>query len=149
MLAELLRGPAYQAYRHCLQTSLGIPVDASEQAIHQRIVAGFSAATANTFCALDVFSEQAFHQIVSLNTLQRRLARGQLLSRGESDRLFRLAHVSAMAQVVFGDKHKAQRWLSKPKHRWAGQAPVALLCTHPGMGLVEQWLIQLAEGMAF
>lgn len=62
------------------------------------------------------------HQIVSFNTLQRRLARGQLLTRGESDWLFRLAHVSAMAQVVFGDKHKAQRWLSKP-NAWRGKRP--------------------------
>lgn len=73
MLAEIKRGPAYRAYRLRLQ-SLDIPIDASEQEIHKRIAAGFSAGTAKTFCDLDVFNAGAFHQIVPLNTLHTRLA---------------------------------------------------------------------------
>ncbi|MNI84957.1 hypothetical protein D3C73_1419060 [compost metagenome] len=67
----------------------------------------------------------------------------------ESDRLFRLAHITAMAEVVFGDTHKAQRWLSKSKARFSGENPIALLSTSPGTRLVEEMLIQVAEGLAF
>jgi putative toxin-antitoxin system antitoxin component (TIGR02293 family) len=77
------------------------------------------------------------------------LARGQRLSVSESDRLFRLAHVTAMAEVSFGDGQKAQRWLSKPKARFSGKHLITLLATSQGTRLVEQLLIQVAEGLAF
>ena len=136
MLAEILRGPAYHDNRLRLQTSLDIPIDALDQEIHELIAAGFSAATALTFCELDIFSAGALNQIVPLHTLYTRLARGQNLSLGESERLFRLAHVTAMAAVVFGNEQKAQRWLNKPKQRFAGNIP--LRCCAPVKELV--WL---------
>lgn len=87
-------------------------------------------------------------QIIAPNTLNNRCARSQRFTLGESDRVFRLAHVTAMAETLFGDSQKAQRWLSKPKLRFAEKPPYALLSTSLGTRLVEEFLIQLAEGLA-
>lgn len=96
---------------------------------------------------LGVYDAVALNQIIPLGTLNTRLARSQRLSLGESDRLFRLAHVTAMAEALFGDVKKAQRWLSKPKQRFAWEQPIALLSTTQGTRMVEELLIQVAEGM--
>lgn len=97
---------------------------------------------------LSLCSAEALSQVLPLKTLNQRVARGQRLTPGESDRLFRLAHVTAMAEAVFGDYQKAQRWLSKPKQRFAMEPPFTLLSTDQGARLVEQLLIQVAEGLA-
>ncbi|MNC70908.1 hypothetical protein D3C75_1217680 [compost metagenome] len=52
-----------------------------------------------------------------------------------------------MAEALFGDVKKAQRWLSKPKQRFAWEQPIALLSTTQGTRMVEELLIQVAEGM--
>jgi putative toxin-antitoxin system antitoxin component (TIGR02293 family) len=57
------------------------------------------------------------------------LARGQRLTVEESDRLFRVAHIMAMAQTLFGDDEKAKHWLSKSKDRFSGKSPIAMLST--------------------
>lgn len=97
---------------------------------------------------LSLCSAEALSQVLPLRTLNQRVARGQRLTPGESDRLFRLAHVTAMAEAVFGDYQKAQRWLSKPKQRFAMEPPFTLLSTDQGARLVEHLLIQVAEGLA-
>lgn len=148
MLAETLRAPAYRAYRLGLEASLGIPIDASELEVHERIAAGFTIGTAKLFCDSDFFTAEIFSQIVPLNALLTRLPRAQLLTPGESDHLFRLAHVLTMTKVLFGDARKAQRWLCKPKQRFAGKQPISLLCTSQGTSLVEELLIQIADGLA-
>ncbi|MNP84731.1 hypothetical protein D3C76_1841620 [compost metagenome] len=51
--------------------------------------------------------------------------------------------------MLFGDVQKAQRWLCKPKQRFAGEPPISLLCTSQGTRLIEELLIQVAEGLAF
>lgn len=71
----------------------------------------------------------------------------QSLSLEESDRLFRLVHVIAMSDAVFGDQEKARRWLSKPKRQLAGKSPTELLSTSAGTHQVEELLIRVAEGL--
>ncbi|HCF6118217.1 TPA: DUF2384 domain-containing protein [Pseudomonas aeruginosa] len=148
MLAEVMHAAAYRAYRIRLQALLHIPLDATAQEIHQLIAAGFSATRVEWFYTRGTFIADALNQIMSLKTFHGRVARGQRLTLGESDRLYRLAHVTAMAEVLFGDEQKARRWLCKPKQRFAGQSPLALLSTSPGMQLVEELLIQIDVGVA-
>jgi len=148
MLAELLPKPVYRNYRLRLETSLQIAIDASEQEIHELIAGGFSAERVQMLSELGVYSATALNQIIPLGTLNSRLARSQRLSLSESDRLFRFAHVTAMAEALFGDAQKAQRWLNKPKQCFAWQQPIALLSTTQGTRLVEELLIQVAEGLA-
>lgn len=147
MFSEVLGKEVYRAYRRRLETLLDIPLDASDLEIHALIAAGFPARSIKRLSDQGIVCAAALSQIIALTTLNRRCASDQRLSLGESDRVFRFAHVTAMAETLFGDDQKAQRWLSKPKQRFAREPPYALLSTSPGTRLVEELLIQMAEGL--
>lgn len=149
MLAEVKRESAYRAYRARLGVFLPIPIDASDQDIHELIEEGFLAASVKVLCDGGTLSAAGRDQIIPLKTLKKRLANGQRLSVDQSDRLFRVAHITAMAEVLFESDEKARRWLSKPKTRFFGKSPIAMLSTSQGTRQVEEVLIQLAEGLFF
>jgi putative toxin-antitoxin system antitoxin component (TIGR02293 family) len=149
MFSETLRENSYGAYRVRLEAFLHIPTDASDQEIHELIEAGFSAGSVKALCELGAITPLERDQIIPLERLRTRLARGQRLTVEESDRLFRIAHIIAMAQVLFGDHEKARRWLSKSKHRFSGKNPVGMLSTTQGTRIIEEMLIRMAEGFVF
>ena len=93
-----------------------------------------------------VFTPVERDQIIPLRTLKTRIERDQPLTVEESDRLFRSAHITAMAEAVFGEADKAKRWLSKPKERFSGLTPMQMLTTQQGTTQVEEMLLQVAEG---
>jgi putative toxin-antitoxin system antitoxin component (TIGR02293 family) len=148
MLAEVLRDPGYSAYRARLQILLEIPESASDLEIHTRISQGFSAARLMRLTEEGIVTPLERDQIIPLRTLKNRLERDQPLTVEESDRLFRSAHITAMAEAIFGDTDKAKRWLSKPKGRFSGLTPMQLLTTQQGTSQVEEMLLQIAEGFA-
>jgi len=149
MTAEVLRESVYHAYRARLGVFLAIPIDASDLAIHQLIEAGFLAARVKELCDRGTLSTAGREQIIRLKTLKKRLANGQRLSVSQSDRLFRVVHITAMAEVLFESDEKARRWLSTPKTHFSGRSPIAMLSTSPGTRQVEEMLIQFAEGLVF
>ena len=149
MLAEVLRDSGYSAYRARLQFLLDIPTSASDFEIHTRISHGFSASRLMRLTEDGVVTPLERDQIVPLRTLKNRIERDQPLTVEESDRLFRSAHIAAMAEAIFGNSDKAKRWLSKPKERFAGLSPMQMLTTQHGANQVEEMLLQIAEGFAF
>lgn len=149
MFTEALYQNALGAYRVRLEALLHIPTNASDQDIHELIEAGFSPSNVKALCDLGRISMLECDQIIPLKTLNARLVRGQQLTVEESDRLFRVAHIIAMAQTLFGDDEKAKRWLFESKDRFSGKSPVAMLSTTQGTHLVEEVLIQVAEGFVF
>ncbi|NBA93409.1 antitoxin Xre/MbcA/ParS toxin-binding domain-containing protein [Pseudomonas sp. R5(2019)] len=149
MFAEIMREPAYGAYRARLESLLQIPANATELEIHEMIQSGFAAARLMQLCDQGDVTPLERDQIIPLKTLKTRIAKDQRLTVDESDRLFRAAHITAMADVLFGNDEKAKRWLSKPKDRFSGRSPMAMLSTIQGTRQVEEMLIQLAEGFAF
>ncbi|TFL15472.1 DUF2384 domain-containing protein [Pusillimonas caeni] len=149
MFAEIMRDAGYAAYRSRLNALLGIPENATETQIHDSIVHGFPATRLVELCEKGEVTPLERDQIIPLRTLKTRLSKEQPLTVDESDRLFRAAHITAMAQTIFGDQAKARRWLSKPKARFNGQNPMALLTTLQGTRQVEEMLLQIAEGYAF
>ncbi|WP_191487788.1 antitoxin Xre/MbcA/ParS toxin-binding domain-containing protein [Pseudomonas sp. FEN] len=149
MLAEVMREPAYGAYRLRLEHLLQIPTDASELEIHEMIQFGFEAQRLMKLCDQGDVTPLERDQIIPLKTLKTRIAKDQRLTVDESDRLFRAAHIAAMADTLFGSDEKARRWLSKPKDRFSGRSPMAMLSTIQGTRQVEEMLIQLAEGFSF
>lgn len=149
MLAEVMREPAYGAYRIRLESLLQIPIDASELEIHEIIQFGFDAGRLMKLCEQGDVTPLERDQIIPLKTLKTRIAKDQKLTVDESDRLFRAAHITAMADTLFGNDEKAKRWLSKPKDRFSGKSPMAMLSTIQGTRQVEEMLIQLAEGFTF
>jgi putative toxin-antitoxin system antitoxin component (TIGR02293 family) len=82
---------------------------------------------------------------LSPRSLQRR-RRGGRLARYESDRLYRLARLVAMARQYLGDHDRALRWLKRPNHALGGLAPVAAIDTEPGARQVENVLGRIAFG---
>lgn len=149
MFAGVLRHDAYHAYRTRLEALLHISVNASDLDIHDMIVAGFSASLIKVLCDDGTLSDEERDRIIQPKTLKTKLAANQLLTLHESDRLFRFGHITAMAEVIFGDKGKAKKWLSKPKARFLGESPSAMVTTSHGTHLVEEMLIQVSEGMSF
>jgi putative toxin-antitoxin system antitoxin component (TIGR02293 family) len=149
MFAEVMRDAGYAAYRGRLQTLLGIPEDANENQIHEYIVDGFSASRLFDLCEKGDMTPLERDQIIPLRTLKTRLNKGQPLTVSESDRLFRTAHITALAETIFGNQSKAKRWLSKPKERFNSHSPMTMLASLHGTRQVEEMLIQLAEGYSF
>src|SRR3990167_9877323 len=87
VFAGVLRDDAYHAYRIRLEASLNIPSNASDQDIHEMIVAGFSASMIMSLCDVGTISPEERDRIIPLKTLKTKLVSNQLLTVDESDRL--------------------------------------------------------------
>jgi putative toxin-antitoxin system antitoxin component (TIGR02293 family) len=82
---------------------------------------------------------------LSARSLQRRRRQGRL-ARYESDRLYRLARIVALAKHYLGDETAATRWLKRPNRALGGQVPLDLIDTEPGARAVENVLGRVAYG---
>src|SRR5579863_1602299 len=82
---------------------------------------------------------------LSPRSLQRRRRSGRL-ARFESDRLYRLARIVALAQQSLGGHERAMRWLKRGNRALAGVAPIAALDTELGSRQVENVLGRIAYG---
>jgi putative toxin-antitoxin system antitoxin component (TIGR02293 family) len=81
---------------------------------------------------------------LSSRSLQRR-RRGRL-ARFESDRLYRMARVLALARESLGDSARASRWLKRTNRALGGVSPLAAIDTEPGARQVENLLGRIAHG---
>jgi len=82
---------------------------------------------------------------LSPRSLQRRRRTGRL-ARFESDRLYRLARIVALAQESLGSKERATRWLKRVNRALGGVAPISALDTEHGARQVENVLGRIAYG---
>lgn len=93
------------------------------------------------------FSNDEIYKIVGpRRTLARRRERNETLTIAESDRVMRLERISAMADRVFGNHEKAQRWLRKHS-RVLDETPISLLQSETGATLVEEELHRIDHGI--
>lgn len=81
---------------------------------------------------------------LSVRSLQRR-RRGRL-ARFESDRLYRMARLLALARETLGDEARANRWLKRTNRALGGLAPIAAIDTELGARQVEDILGRIAYG---
>lgn len=139
-------------YQPRLARYLGLPEEATDLDRHRYISEGIPldhVAKLQKQVAID------FELIGGINLIARLACKqvssaalsGQRLSADESDRLLRVLHVLVVGESLFGDRAKALHWLSTPKQRFGGSSPIEMLNTHIGAGLVEELLVQLAEGL--
>jgi putative toxin-antitoxin system antitoxin component (TIGR02293 family) len=82
---------------------------------------------------------------LSPRSLQRRRRAGRLASH-ESDRIYRLARIVALAKTSFGGRDAAVRWLKRPNRALGGRVPLTLLDTEIGARSVENVLGRIAFG---
>jgi len=82
---------------------------------------------------------------LSVRSLQRRRGEGRL-ARIESDRLYRLARIVALAKHYLGDAQLATQWLKRPNRALGGKTPLELIDTEPGARSVENVLGRIAYG---
>ncbi|MGH9404030.1 MAG: type II RES/Xre toxin-antitoxin system antitoxin [Terriglobia bacterium] len=82
---------------------------------------------------------------LSTRSLQRRRRVGRL-ARYESDRVYRLARIVALAKHYLGDEEAATRWLKRPNRALGGRTPLALVDTELGARTVENILGRIAYG---
>ncbi len=85
--------------------------------------------------------------VIPRRTLAHRRQKKQRLSPEESDRLARIARISALAEETFQNLEKAARWLRKPNRALGGAVPLQLLSMGEGARLVEETLGQIAHGI--
>jgi putative toxin-antitoxin system antitoxin component (TIGR02293 family) len=82
---------------------------------------------------------------LSPRSLQRRRRSGRL-ARFESDRLYRLARIVALAQQSLGSHERAMRWLKRGNRALGGVAPIGAIDTELGSRQVENVLGRIAYG---
>ena len=82
---------------------------------------------------------------LSARSLQRRRSSGKL-ARYESDRLYRLARLVAIANEYLGDQERTRRWFKQPNRALGGVAPVTAIDTELGARQVENILGRIAYG---
>jgi putative toxin-antitoxin system antitoxin component (TIGR02293 family) len=82
---------------------------------------------------------------LSPRSLQRRRREGRL-ARYESDRVYRLARIIALAKSSLGGHDLATRWLKRPNRALGGKAPLAIIDTELGARAVENVLGRIAFG---
>ena len=82
---------------------------------------------------------------LSPRSLQRRRSEGRL-ARYESDRLYRLARIIALAKRSIGDSESANRWLRRPNRALGNAIPLETIDTELGARAVENVLGRIAYG---
>jgi putative toxin-antitoxin system antitoxin component (TIGR02293 family) len=82
---------------------------------------------------------------LSPRSLQRRRRSGRL-ARFESDRLYRMARIVALARQSLGDRKSAARWLKRSNRALGGATPISAMDTELGARQVENVLGRIAFG---
>lgn len=84
---------------------------------------------------------------INERTIQRRKSAAARLSQPESEKVFRLARLTALAEEVFEDRQAAQLWLTNAIPALGGVTPLSLLDTEEGARWAEAELQRLAWGV--
>jgi putative toxin-antitoxin system antitoxin component (TIGR02293 family) len=95
------------------------------------------------------FTDQEIRQfIIPERTQRHRKAKKQPLTIEESDRVVRLTRIQSLAEDVFGDKEKANRWLREKLALLDGKPPLEIAQTEAGARVIEQILAKIDWGAA-
>ena len=84
---------------------------------------------------------------VSSRTLQRKIKLHKKLSIVESDRLYRLVRLFAIASQVLENDRAASEWMHKPQTGLGGRVPFEMLQTEAGAREVEDLLGRIEYGV--
>jgi putative toxin-antitoxin system antitoxin component (TIGR02293 family) len=85
--------------------------------------------------------------VIPARTLKHRRQRKEPLNLDESDRLARVARIFELAVKVYGNVDDGRGWLISSMRRFEGKTALSMLRTEAGEQAVEEFLIQIDEGM--
>ncbi|WP_069658655.1 type II RES/Xre toxin-antitoxin system antitoxin [Arcticibacter eurypsychrophilus] len=111
--------------------------------------AGISKASAESVISFTGMSKKNFVEDIlniSIKTLERKQDDDKLDKR-TSSLVIEVARVLEHTYRVFNDKEKVQRWLSKPNNALHGDSPLSFFSTPTGIGMVEDVLTRIEEGV--
>ncbi len=119
----------------------------SDRDLREAIREGFPPAVVEELMRASGLSLKELAESLDLSprSLQRRRRSGRL-ARFESDRLYRLARIVALARQNLGTQDLAMRWLKRTNRALGGLAPIAAIDTEPGARQVENVLGRIAYG---
>jgi len=119
----------------------------SDRDLREAIREGFPPAVVEELMRASGLSLKELAESLDLSprSLQRRRRSGRL-ARFESDRLYRLARIVALARQNLGNQESAMRWLKRNNRALGGLAPIAAIDTEPGARQVENVLGRIAYG---
>ena len=119
----------------------------NEKDLREAIRSGFPPATVERVMQNSgmTLKELASSLDLSERSLQRRKREGKL-AQTESDRLYRLARIVALAKHYMGDEEIATSWLREPNQALGGVVPLDLVDTELGARSVENILGRIAYG---
>lgn len=114
----------------------------------EQVRKGLSFKIVENMCLELGLSQQQFSISLGLNirTLSRR-KKEKKLHADESDKVYRLAKIYALAIEVLEDKKHAIQWLNTPKIPLGGVTPLSLLDTAAGTQEVEHLLGRIEYGV--
>ena len=131
-----------------VQEILGVRTLRSERDLVALVEQRLPTGTVDALCESGLNDDELHAIVIPRRTLAHRRARGEPLSRNESDRLVRVARIVGLGEQVFGDPERNWRWLRRSKRQLQGRHPLELLTTEIGAKLVEEMLYRIDEGMA-
>jgi putative toxin-antitoxin system antitoxin component (TIGR02293 family) len=85
--------------------------------------------------------------VIPPRTLKHRRQRKEPLNAEESDRLARVAKMYELAVKVYANREDGKEFLIRPMPRFDGSAPIEILRTEAGEEAVQEFLVQIDEGM--
>lgn len=83
---------------------------------------------------------------ISERTVSRKKKVAGRLSLVESDRLYRIAKMFALAKSVFENSDRAKSWLRRPQFGLGGRIPFDIINTEAGAEEVEDLLLRIEYG---
>jgi putative toxin-antitoxin system antitoxin component (TIGR02293 family) len=92
--------------------------------------------------------DEIYRLVIPRRTLEHRQGKHDRLTPNQSDRIARLARLTALAEETFGSVAKAQTWLRRPTRPLAGKPPIELLDSDAGTKAVEDLLGRIEHGIA-
>ena len=92
-------------------------------------------------------SARELYNFIPRRTLEHRMKLSRLTSE-QSDRLARVARITALAEEIFGSTAKARTWLRRKTRPLGGKAPFDLLGSDAGAAAVDDLLGRIEHGIA-
>lgn len=122
---------------------------ANKDRMHALIKHGMPIRIADNLKSLLSLGDSDLAQILGITskTLQRKRKARTTLTSVESDRLYRVQSIFALAIKVLGTPEDAKEWLSTPQIDIGDSVPLELLTTSAGSSLVEEVLNRMEYGI--